>query len=84
MRTLPATLSQPINFGEDSSGELYASNVDGQLFRFDPTSQAHAVTVGLYDPPDSLFDLKSANSAGAVGPRRPLRPARQLLGAARR
>jgi glucose/arabinose dehydrogenase len=66
VRTLPATISQPINFGEDSSGELYASNVDGQLFRFDPTPQAHPVTVGLYDPPDSLFDLKSGNSAGAA------------------
>jgi glucose/arabinose dehydrogenase len=66
VRTVPATISQLINFGEDSSGELYASNVDGQLFRFTGTAQTPKETVGLYDPPDSLFDLKSANSAGAA------------------
>jgi glucose/arabinose dehydrogenase len=67
VRTVSGTIPQLISFGEDSSGELYASNVGGQLFRFDPTPQVlPGATVGLYDPPDSLFDLKSANSAGAA------------------
>ncbi len=65
VRTVSGSIPQLISFGEDSRGELYASNLNGLLFRFDAVPQAHPVTVGLYDPPDSLFELKSANSAGA-------------------
>ncbi len=77
VRTLSGRVSSLTSFGEDSSGELYAVTLNGQLFRFSGESAgARAETVGLYDPIASKFQLKSANSAAGkvtiirFGPRR--------------
>ena len=59
-------ISQLTTFGEDRNGELYAANLDGQLYRFAGQAITGTVeTVGLFDPKTSRFYLKSANTAGA-------------------
>jgi glucose/arabinose dehydrogenase len=77
VRTISGQVSQLTTFGEDRTGELYAANGAGQLFRFVGQAAGGAQeTVGLFDPQTSKFQLKSANTAGAkvqvfrFGPRR--------------
>jgi glucose/arabinose dehydrogenase len=77
VRRLPGTVSQLITFGEDSNGEIYAGTLAGKLLRLTGTGATRAADrVGLYNPAASLFQLKSANTAGAdvrtvrFGPRR--------------
>jgi glucose/arabinose dehydrogenase len=67
VRTISTSVPQLTTFGEDANGELYAGTLDGQLFRFAGTAGGGAKkTVGLFDPPDSLFELKNANTANAA------------------
>jgi glucose/arabinose dehydrogenase len=67
VRTLAAQVPQLTTFGEDANGELYAATLDGQLLRVTGTAAGGArKTVGLYDPVDSLFELKNANTANAA------------------
>jgi glucose/arabinose dehydrogenase len=77
VRTVPGQVAQLTTFGEDHAGELYAANLNGQLYRFTGATTGGArETVGLYDPQSSQFELKSADTAGAdvkvvrFGPRR--------------
>ncbi|HEY3571347.1 MAG TPA: PQQ-dependent sugar dehydrogenase [Thermoanaerobaculia bacterium] len=67
VRTVPGQVSQLTAFGEDSQGELYAGNVNGQLYRFTgaPAGGGARETVGLYDPKSGKFNLKAANTASA-------------------
>jgi glucose/arabinose dehydrogenase len=77
VRTVSGQVQQLTAFGEDNSGELYAANLQGQLYRFSGQAAGGAAeTVGLFDPQTSRFQLKAANTAGAgvrivrFGPRR--------------
>ena len=78
VRTVPGQVAQLTTFGEDHAGELYAGNLNGQLYRFTGTASGGGArqTVGLYDPQSSQFELKTADTAGAAvkvvrfGPRR--------------
>jgi glucose/arabinose dehydrogenase len=66
VRTVPGQVAQLTAFGEDTAGELYAGNGDGQLYRFTGSpSSGTRETVGLYDPASGKFNLKSANTASA-------------------
>jgi len=77
VRTVSGQVQQLTTFGEDNAGELYAANLQGQLYRFSGQAAGGAAeTVGLFDPQTSRFQLKAANTAGAgvrtvrFGPRR--------------
>jgi len=77
VRTVSGQIQQPTTFGEDNAGELYAANLQGQLYRFSGQAAGGAAeTVGLFDPQTSRFQLKAANTANAgvrtvrFGPRR--------------
>jgi hypothetical protein len=67
VRTISGQVSSLTTFGEDSAGELYAGNLDGQLYRFMGTATGGGSkdTVGLYDPASGKFNLKADNTANA-------------------
>jgi glucose/arabinose dehydrogenase len=66
VRTLSGQISQLTTFGEDLTGDLYAANLNGQLFRFTGSGAGGTrQTVGLYDPSSGRFNLKAANTANA-------------------
>ncbi|HEY4590034.1 MAG TPA: PQQ-dependent sugar dehydrogenase [Thermoanaerobaculia bacterium] len=66
VRTVPGQVSLLTTFGEDVNGELYAGDLNGQLFRFVGSAAGGTrETVGLYDPGSGKFNLKAANTANA-------------------
>lgn len=68
VRTLNATLTNVITFGQDKNGELYLASLDGGLYRLNgqATGGHTAETVGLYDSQASVFQLKAANRQGGA------------------
>ena len=64
VRTVSGQVSLLTTFGEDLTGELYAANLNGQLFRLVGSGPGGTrETVGLYDPQSGKFQLKAANTA---------------------